>query len=216
MLSLQPTSLSPSDTSSNDEGELPQTKEIQEKETNTERWKRLQSLKRRREEVRGGGKQQRKKTSQLKKRILKRVERECASPEREVISSTSQMENDIYETITKEETNSHEDSKPFVPRKLATYLNPNPQLKENEKTQAVKQLERAIDEKVECGALKEAQSLNERLIRQLQEERLLEAMEARDFHIKQQETEFNLSKPKKPKLKWTFVGKERWEAKGNM
>ncbi|ORY03905.1 hypothetical protein K493DRAFT_63740 [Basidiobolus meristosporus CBS 931.73] len=102
------------------------------------------------------------------------------------------------------------------PRPLATYINPNPQLNQNVKSEAVKKLEREIDAKVECGALSEAQALNDRLVQQIKEEKLLEAMEARDFHSKQLEAQAKPSKQKQPKLKWTFVGKERWEAKGNM
>jgi len=77
-------------------------------------------------------------------------------------------------------------------------------------------LERSINEAVSCGDVDEAERLSNHLADRETGERIVAAIDARNF-LENKKIEDQTQKAKrKRKLHWGFEAKHRWETKGNM
>eukprot|EP01083_Nonionella_stella_P009234 26699_1 len=103
---------------------------------------------------------------------------------------------------------------------LLSYLDPNPQLKgvgDGKISQKSPHVE-CIKEAIRHGDLKQADELNEELVRLNSDQRLNEARQARKYHKQVKKKDDERRKKKRKKLNWgdCFEVKRRWETKGNM
>ncbi|CAG8443755.1 11257_t:CDS:2 [Ambispora leptoticha] len=105
-----------------------------------------------------------------------------------------------------------------LPQSIAHYIGMNSQLKDvdhgrlNPKGILEKQLDQAIRE----GNLNLATKLSDEIAEQDYKKTVKEAIERKEFAEAKQREEKARANRKKPKLKWGFETKQRWETKSNM
>ncbi|CAG8591506.1 5997_t:CDS:2, partial [Dentiscutata heterogama] len=171
----------------------------QQMSASIERWKRLQELKRRREEIQNGG--NKKKKQEDREELEKKLD-----PNRSDSLSTS------------DQTTSQSSIHQTIPKSLVKYINMNSHLKgvDHGRLAPKGRLEKELDKAVANGDLDLASKISDQIAQRNYENTIQEAIECKEYDERKKREEELKAKKKKPKLKWGFESKHRWETKSNM
>ncbi|CAG8766356.1 30396_t:CDS:2 [Racocetra persica] len=178
-----------------------------------EQWKRLQELKRRREEVQnGGGKKKNKQDDRSSTNCREELEEKSGRKYSDSSSAPDQT--------TSQSSTHHLDQtiSPIIPKGLIKYVNMNSHLKgvDHGRLAPKGRLEKELDKAVESGELELASKISDQIAQRNYENTMREAIERKEYDERKKREEELKAKKKKPKLKWGFESKHRWETKSNM
>ncbi|XP_005101135.1 protein FAM204A [Aplysia californica] len=188
-------------------------------------WEKFKSLEKRTDEVTKRSTEKR--IKHLQKQVMDTVTQEFTSPEdKDILRKHDVKFGPPVETVAgkkrKTETN-HE----FTGTKEATatsscdlldYMNVNQHLHQTDHSRPPPPtaLETKIDAAIKSGNLKEAEELSDRLAGREAGEKIVAAIDAKNF-LEDKKVQDQMQKAKrKRKLNWGFEPKHRWETKGNM
>ncbi|CAG8521439.1 13085_t:CDS:2 [Ambispora gerdemannii] len=105
-----------------------------------------------------------------------------------------------------------------LPQGIAHYIGMNSQLKgvDHGRLNPKGTLEKQLDQAIKEGNLGLATKLSDEIAEQDHKKTVKEAIERKEFAEAKQREEKARANRKKPKLKWGFETKQRWETKSNM
>ncbi|RIB09781.1 hypothetical protein C2G38_2207866 [Gigaspora rosea] len=171
-----------------------------------DQWKRLQELKRRREEIQNGS-NKKKKNQKDREEIEKKLDQKRSDSLSAPDQTTSQSIHLVDQTIP-----------PIIPKSLVKYVNMNSHLKgvDHGRLAPKGRLEKELDKAVANGDFELASKISDQIAQKNYENTIQEAIERKEYDERKRREEELKAKKKKPKLKWGFESKHRWETKSNM
>nr|CAG8439971.1 9415_t:CDS:2 [Entrophospora candida]CAG8443903.1 13421_t:CDS:2 [Entrophospora candida] len=184
---------------------------IQKPKIKLDKWDRLQELKRRREEIKQYG------DSSDEKRNKKPREGDRLQDEKLLKKNSNVDKSKPIVSISPAE-----DFKPLkpspLPKSLHKYVHLNSHLKgvDHGRLNAKGPLEHELDKAVENGDLVLATKISDQIAQKNYETIVSEAIERKEYNEAKEREEAFKAKKKKPKLRWGFETKQRWETKSNM
>ncbi|RHZ63531.1 hypothetical protein Glove_329g54 [Diversispora epigaea] len=199
-----------------------------------EKWKRLQELKRRNEEFKetlkdidagGGGDEKNEGNDSITEVTVEgndKSNKNNKNKKRKVehISSTSLSTSSPSPKKTYKNIKNLPCISPTlpIPKSITKYLNLNLQLKGTDHGRLAHKgpLEKELDKAVENGDLDLANKINDQITKRNFDNMIREAIECKEYDERRKKEEEDKAKKKKPKLKWGFETKQRWETKSNM
>ncbi|CAG8488458.1 11066_t:CDS:2, partial [Scutellospora calospora] len=174
-----------------------------------EQWKRLQELKRRREEVQiSCNKKKKKQDDRLSTNYQQEVDLKRSDSLSSSSQTTSQSSIGLFDQTIRQ----------TIPKSLIKYVNMNSHLKDVDHGRLAPKgrLEKELDKAVENGDLELASKISDQISQRNFENTMREAIERKEYDERKKHEEELKAKKKKPKLKWGFESKHRWETKSNM